>query len=283
MSVDEYYEMKNKYEFETKTNKARKKIIKNDELSMKEKRTRLQSLKSKCVSCQRPVGTIFKSIFETDNESRILTARCGDKISPCELDIRVNPGSYISIKHVIDFYENENEKIKQKVINIKNRTLFGFSTNESAVEEYNKIKEDINTNSYLLDKFLSLYNDSVDNKERNNNLRIKFESLYQNINVYKEHIDKYRETRNELNINESIDIYEKQITPLLKEIMKLKYENCMIFKESKKNNDEDDENNAGDGDTGKTIYHLLQDKYTNESMEFNDLAPEIISWRISEK
>lgn len=278
MSVDEYYEIKNKYEFEIKTSKARKKIINNDKLSIKEKRVQLQQLKPKCISCERPVGTIFKTIFDTEKECRILTARCGDKLAPCKLNIKVNPGSYNSIQTIIDFYENENENTKQDVITIKNKTLFGFITNEDAIKEYDKIKEEINTNTYLLDKFLSLYNDIVDNKEKDTLIRNKMKTLHLNINVYKEHIEKYEETSDTLNISDAVNVYDKQIKPLLNEIMKLKYENASVFVETKNGEGEEDEN-----DTGKTIYHLVQQKYLPESMEFNDHAPEVIAWSIVEK
>jgi len=277
MSVDEYYEIKNKYDFEIKTNKARKKIIKSD-LSMKEKRILLSQLKHKCISCERPVGTIFKTNFDSDKEFRILTARCGDKLAPCKLNIQVNPGSYNSIPTIIDFYEAENEKIKQDVITIKNRTLFGFMTNEAAIVEYNKIKDDINNNAYLLDKFISLHNDIVNNKEKDTMIRNKMKVLYLTINVYKEHIDKYEETLDTQDVLEAVRIYDKQITPMLKEIAALKYENVVIHVDTKNGEGDEDDN-----DTGKVMYHLVQQKYSTESMEFNDHEPEIISWSMSEK
>ena len=278
MSVDEYYEIKNKYDFEIKTNKARKKIINNDTLSMKEKRNLLSQLKHKCISCERPVGTIFKTIFDSEKKIRILTARCGDKLAPCKLNIQVNPGSYNSIPNIIDFYETENEKIKQDVITIKNQTLFGFMTNENAIDEYNKIKDDINNNAYLLDKFISLHNDIVNNKEKDTMIRTKMKALYLTINVYKEHIDKYDETQDTQDVLEAVRIYDKQITPLLKEISALKYENVSIHVETKNGEGDEDEN-----DTGKVMYHLVQQKYSRESMEFNDHEPEVISWSMSEK
>lgn len=273
MSVDEYYEIKNKYNYENKTNKARKKIINNDDLSTKEKRILLSQLKNKCISCERPVGTIFKTIFDSEKELRILTARCGDKLAPCKLNIQVNPGSYNSIPNIIDFYETENEKIKQDVITIKNQTLFGFMTNETAIDEYNKIKDDINNNAYLLDKFISLHNDIVNNKEKDTMIRNKMKDLYLTINVYKEHVDKYDETQDTQDVLEAVRIYDKQISPLLKEISKLKYENVSIHVETKNGEGDEDEN-----DTGKVMYHLVQQKYSTESMEFNDHEPEIISW-----
>jgi hypothetical protein len=278
MSLDEYYEIKNKYYFEIKTNKARKKIINNDTLSMKEKRNLLSQLKHKCISCERPVGTIFKTIFDSEKKIRILTARCGDKLAPCKLNIQVNPGSYNSIPNIIDFYETENEKIKQDVITIKNRTLFGFMTNETAIDEYNKIKDEINNNAYLLDKFISLHNDIVNNKEKDTMIRNKMKTLYSTINVYKEHVDKYDETQDTQDILEAVRIYDKQITPLLKEISSLKYENVSIHVETKNGEGDEDEN-----ETGKVMYHLIQQKYSRESMEFNDHEPEVISWSMSEK
>jgi hypothetical protein len=276
MSLDEYYEIKNKYYFEIKTNKARKKIINNDTLSMKEKRNLLSQLKHKCISCERPVGTIFKTIFDSEKKIRILTARCGDKLAPCKLNIQVNPGSYNSIPNIIDFYETENEKIKQDVITIKNRTLFGFMTNETAIDEYNKIKDEINNNAYLLDKFISLDNDIVNNKEKDTMIRNKMKTLYSTINVYKEHIDKYDETQDTQDVLEAVRIYDKQITPLLKEISSLKYENVSIHVETKNGEGDEDEN-----ETGKVMYHLIQQKYSRESMEFNDHEPEVISWSMN--
>jgi hypothetical protein len=80
-SFNEYYKLKNNYELEIK--KEKRKIIKNSELSWKEKRSEFKKYKPKCINCKRPVGTIFSGIYNTSDEFRELKAICGSFSEPC--------------------------------------------------------------------------------------------------------------------------------------------------------------------------------------------------------
>jgi ribosomal protein S14 len=60
-ALNEYFKLKLKYETQIKENK--KKIINNQALSNREKRSEYLKLKPKCINCKRPSGTIFKTTF----------------------------------------------------------------------------------------------------------------------------------------------------------------------------------------------------------------------------
>jgi hypothetical protein len=88
--LNTYYKMKSEYEEANLKN--RNKIMKNQNLSWKEKRTEYKKLKPKCINCKRPVGSIFSSVYNPDENGRKLMAVCGDRANPCPLNITINLG-----------------------------------------------------------------------------------------------------------------------------------------------------------------------------------------------
>jgi hypothetical protein len=57
-ALNNYFKLKLNYEKKIKQNK--KSIMKNKRLSNRDKRSEFLKLKPKCISCDRPGGTIFK-------------------------------------------------------------------------------------------------------------------------------------------------------------------------------------------------------------------------------
>ena len=103
--LNDYYKLKNNYENEIL--KEKKKIIKNQELSWKEKRNEFKSFKPKCINCKRPVGTIFSIKYNTEVEFRELKAICGSRTDPCNLNININPPALITSLILFDFKKSK--------------------------------------------------------------------------------------------------------------------------------------------------------------------------------
>ena len=80
-ALETYYRLKKDYD--AHVNNKKKDIIKNKNLSRKEKKRRLIELKFNCVKCEKAGGTIFTSKDGT------LRAICGHRASPCDLDIEI--------------------------------------------------------------------------------------------------------------------------------------------------------------------------------------------------
>ena len=63
-SVNTFYKLKNQYD--DINLKLRRKIIKNEELSWKEKRVEFKKLRPKCINCKRPFGTLFSISYNPE-------------------------------------------------------------------------------------------------------------------------------------------------------------------------------------------------------------------------
>jgi hypothetical protein len=95
--MNEYYEKLNKYlelknKYESKIEKEKYKILNNKELTIKEKRRKIKSIKGSCIKCKRKVNSIFK------NDGNKLLALCGDNEKPCSLNILITKPEIIDIE-----------------------------------------------------------------------------------------------------------------------------------------------------------------------------------------
>jgi hypothetical protein len=114
--LNEYYKLKNKYE--NKRQSQINTILKNDKLTMKQKQEKFRKLNTNCINCGRNVGTIF------NNDGGVLTAICGDNVSPCNLDIKLNRGKFLNLEELIDVFQSGVDELKEEIIATKMDLLF---------------------------------------------------------------------------------------------------------------------------------------------------------------
>jgi hypothetical protein len=217
-AINTYYKLKSQYEDSIK---ELKKKINIPGLSWKEKRRQFAKLTPKCIGCKRPVGTIFSnSLIDMDHH---LIALCGDKLKPCPLKIDINKGITVNIRNFYMQDEKEIDELKIDVIKDKNNLLFGYNTSEEIVERFGKIREEVKSltddSAYLFEQ----YNNIVDNREKNEELRATQKELYANITAIKELMQGYDKTQNTQYVNDSVDLYINEILPRLKRVMQSKY------------------------------------------------------------
>jgi hypothetical protein len=262
-ALNEFYKLKNKYENEIMKNK---KIIMNDiSLSAKEKRHKYLQLKPKCINCKRPGGTIFsvKYYKNEDNEYRELRARCGIIADPCNLNITIQTGIYVSLPETIKRIEDEIKESKNIIIDSKNRLLFGYITTESAIQDFNDEKEIVDTYTSLLESYLNTYIKITDNAEKNNELKESLEQSYILIQEIKESIRLYNQTESTQYIKDAVTIYITKLQPLFKKIMELKYKQSFVYY-----------------DIDKNTFHLIQNKITIKSMEYSSFVDKVINYNV---
>jgi len=264
-AFNEYYKLKNKYESDY--NKDKQKIIKNKQMSWKEKRNEYKQLKPKCINCKRPVGTIF-SIKHSGNQNddfRELKAICGSLSEPCTLNININAGVTYNIMDHIKELEKDIENYKNEIIEYKNKLLFGYTKTETAVENFDRIKEAINDTSFLLNINYEHMFDVVDNKITNESIAKLKEEVYILINEIKISIKRFDSTGNVQFVRDSIDIYVNQMESKLKELSALKYKvNLVEFDES------------------EGVYRLIQRKNGIADLEDSYIAPNVINFNYGE-
>ena len=258
-SLNEFYKLKNNYE--TEITKEKRKIIKNTELSWREKRSEFKDYKPKCINCKRPVGTIFSVKYNPTDEFRELTAICGNRSEPCNLNIVIKPGVIFNMMDHIKELEKDNQQYKNEIIDDKNKLLFGYISSENAIDNFEKLKDTVNDINFLLNLNYETLFQVVDNKNTEESVEKLKEETYILINDIKQSIKDYNSTNDIQLVRDSVEIYINQLQPKLKELMALKYKSNLV-----EYNDEDN------------TYALIQRKYTILDMEDAYVKPEVVAF-----
>lgn len=250
--INSYYSLKQKYE--EKYMKAKKKFLNNDMLSIKEKKDGVKEIKMKCVNCDRDVGTIFSI------DDGILKAKCGNKTSPCDLNIEINRGKFVNKEIVYKEYLDHVEEGKENIIKSKLDLLFNFKTESEVLKEFEKLKDDLKKDVDMMLEFRKELLEITYNLENKDKLTEVVDSLQENINIFKKNIENYEETNKIQFIKDSVEIYKNEIFPLLMKHRELQYKTMNI-----------------EYDDNENTYHLIQKKYFDEKMEYMFDEPSVIS------
>lgn len=267
-AILEFYKLKEKFENDMNINK--RKIINNPTLSKKEKRSEFLKLMPKCVNCKRPSkkGTIFSIVYhsadENNGEYRSFKAICGDLANPCNLNIEVNVGGKQRLDEELNNIRNEINEAKKKIIDYKNKLLFGLITTEEALENFDNNKEYIVELTSIYEKYLEMWNKEVDNPEKKLELDETLVQSYETINTIKDCIRKMNKNNDSQFAVEAALIYHTTLQPLLNKIRHLKYEENMVFYDDNK-------------------CHLIQRKYKTDDILVTGYASKVISYDVGLK
>ena len=248
-AVNKYYTLKMKYE--SKINALKRKINEDVLKSKREKREEFLRQKITCVNCGRPVKSIFKTTYNSDTNSRNLIAKCGDVLNPCGLDIKINVGYSEMLPDLINEQEKNLSVLKNEIIKEKNNTLFGYTTNDQAISNFKKMKEEVSEFTEALELYYYGYLNTKPNKEIMNGTQYRVYEMIENIKT---------EVKSD-NPENAVGIYLSDLKPELYKLMKLKYHMNMV-----------------EYDTKSEIYTLIQ--RPNAPSDFEQLYgnPKIISY-----
>jgi len=239
----------------------------NQALSKREKRTEYLKLKPKCINCQRPGGTKFSIRYfsETDTEEsyREYNAVCGIIVDPCNLNIKIQIGKTELLPNILNTFQKDIKDLKNKVIDDKNKLLFGYITTEQALDQFEKIKDDINFFSSYYESYLEHYNFIVDNDEKKQELSEAITKSYIEINNIKDCIKRMNETDNIQYARDAANINANTLKPLLDMIRSLKYNEYGVLHNDETNN-----------------CHLIQHKYTIANLLYSSFQNKVISYNI---
>ena len=264
-ALNEYFKLK--HTFETQINANKKKIIFNPTLSNREKRSEYLKLMPKCVNCKRPSkkGTIFSNSYHPSDDKtdsyRILQATCGDLADPCNLDIQIQLDKIESIETVMNDIKSETKEYKNKIINDKNRLLFGIIDTETAIESFEQNKSYINEITNVYEIYLDRYNKVTDNPEKKLELDDALVQSYSLINEIKLNVIKMNENNNNRYAVDAAIINNTQLKPLLDKIRILKYSENFVF--------HDDDNNTCRLIQNKNTISQLNIKGDNKVLKFD--------------
>lgn len=241
--LSKYYTLKNNYR--ENVEKLKTNLFEKKELSKKEKRKLFSEKQPQCINCFRDVGTIFE--IENQDITKILKAKCGDKINPCPLNLELKMGYYLL--YTEDF-KNALEKInnlKVQIILLKNNLMFHYGNKIEMMKKFNEIKEELVSEIELYEFSLSQYDKFLQLKDKERNHNHILNEIENAVDFFQSKCKEYINDPSKLLLEEIINIYLQQIIPLIEE--------------KHKNN-----------------YHLIKTIYDIENIEMIIETPEIIHW-----
>ena len=253
--LDEYYSLKNKYD--TIIKEKKNSILHDDNISMKQKREKYNKLKFRCINCSRNVNTIFEI------NDGILSAVCGDKSSPCNLNIKINRGKYIDIRTLIDVFQEGVDDVKDEIISTKLDLLFGYSDESVTIKKFNELKKELTSDLEALAEYKTQFIDIIYNLKNKDSLKSKMEQFYRNVSTIKDTMKEFNETGIINLVKDVVSLYQTELKPLLIDINRLQYRK-----------------KAMESDDNKYIFHLKRDTYTLSNIQVPFSSPSIESFEI---
>ena len=240
--VFDFYKLKKQYD--SSLEKEILKITKLTSLTKTEKHEKFKQLKRKCINCGREGGTIFNT------NSILLSAKCGNIEKPCKLNIQIQKSKYINISDRINELDNIINDNKRATILTKLDSLFGFTSETSALEEFNKLKIELIQEVKKYQQINELYLNLILNLPKKEEITQRKNDLLVIIGNFKELIDNFNESGNIAYIKEAVELYLSTIESTAKVIRDLKYTYNSI------------EYNENDN-----TYHLIQEQYTRSQLQ----------------
>jgi|UniRef100_A0A6C0CW33 hypothetical protein len=259
--LNEYYRLKNMYESSYKDKKNS--ILKDPSLNIKQKKTAILKIKRTCISCKRPVTTIFQS------KDNFLYALCGDKANPCMLNIKINRGLFVKLSELINVFQEGVDENKILIIRSKLNLLFNFKTENDIISLFNEIKNELNNDLESLLEYKTSYIQLTENIDNKSLIDSKMTIMYEKIDLIKESIKQFNETGEIQFIKDLLQIYSDDLLPLINTLNKLKYKYYALEQKTNNNNE--------------NFYHLYKKKYTLQELLVPFDIPKIDSFQIGEK
>lgn len=235
-AIIRYYKLKGDYN--KKYQNAKKKITKSG-LSLNQMKKKLKTMQMKCINCKQNGGTIF------GNTNGVLTAKCGNTISPCPLDFQIKRGKWMLLPKSAQLSRDDIALTKAEIIDLKLDLLFGLRTEEQIAVEFDKEKTQYKSLVKQLDMIEGVIQsedkinvgDVTDGEEPRHipikqYITIKNTQLNQLISTFKGIIKDYMEeddiTSQQDLMEQAINIYIEQIFPLMTKIRESKYAVTMM-------------------------------------------------------
>ena len=208
-ALEEYFKIRGQYKRDLTRRRAR--IRKSVGLTDKEKRQKLVSLKGKCPGCGKTGGVSFSQ------NGTFLTLTCSDL--DCPLEIRIDRGRYVPLAQLLKDTTSRKDLLTGNIINAKLDMMFGFSTEEETVANFNKFKKEYIATNKKLDTFIAEFKKNNTDDSVLAMLKTAEDSLV-SARLASEEVAK-EDTHDKA--QKMVRILVDDIMPAASEIMKLKY------------------------------------------------------------
>jgi hypothetical protein len=229
-NLNEYFKLKRKYE--TEVSKL-KRTTYNAAPTKRMGKQAVLAIKPKCIKCKRPVGTIFA------NKDRYYTAICGDSVSPCNLNMKIHNGGELNpIYSMLDVFKESIDQVKESIIIRKLDTLFNYVSEEESVRLFKKEIELYNEQSELYKPIFERYNDLYHSDLKKTLIEKKQGDIFVLIENIRGLLSEYQKTDNIELLKTAMKLQNNELTPELRNLRILKYEDIHMESEMVGNREE---------------------------------------------
>ena len=213
-ALNDYFKQKKTYE--NTLNKAKRQAF-SKATTKKRGKYATKSVKIPCIKCNRPVGTIFKSIDQKH------TAICGDTNNPCKLNIQLYNGNIVLYNDVLNDTVKEMSSHKENIIRKKLDTLFGYIDEQQSTLEFNELLTMYNAENLLYKQITNNLNDINTNESNKDSITKKKEIIYQLNESVSKLLADYKETSNNQLLKDAVRTQYEQINTEMRNLRMLKY------------------------------------------------------------
>ena len=264
-ALNEYYALKNKYEESKKD--VIKKIMKTGNGSEKSKIKNARNAVFKCVNCGKAGGSIFIK------EDTHLKASCGNTQNPCNLNISILSSLSFS-DNDIRISQRETDAAKQNIIKTKMNTLFGYLTDKTSVEAFERNIQRIVSNKldYGQNTVTSSYYDMQNDSKKTILVAKKMANIHEKLAEIRRDMHEYEISKN-TKIVESVAQKQKQIQDALIVVRSIKYPIHEMVRETVHNLVDDEGNFMDESKAPKMDVNVLKqypynfDDFLNPNLE----------------
>lgn len=257
-SIFDYFKLKKSYEDK---NSMEKKKLYRKATSKKIGKKKISKWIPKCIQCKQPGGTIFSRKNETNY------AVCGNKNSPCNLNIEIFNGKNFDLDHILQTMGLEELiDVKENIIKQKLDNIFNYENEKIVMKKFKENLEEFSffNNEYneLLEKNNNLYKDEV----REDMILRKTNHIYDLMNAVKELINQYNKDNNGNLLKTAIEIQVNELNPEIQNLRRLRYE-IMEIKYSKQTKSSMNENEDTEEEVTYNNSFLFQRYYSLQKLQ----------------
>jgi hypothetical protein len=214
-AINKFYEYKSNYEQERldKIDKIHKKYTGNDGEIQKQ----ISKYKQQCIYCKRNVNTKFikKGIK--------LIIMCGDIDMPCPDKLEIIIPNFIHINDGIQEYNKSLEELRNKIIKIRADLTYEFIDEEEAINEFQKLNDEFNTDSEFYTGLLLYKGNIEENKEREHMMISKIGEINKLKQSSSQILKKYANTHTPQLLHDYIELIKCKVFPQKQQLQNLRY------------------------------------------------------------
>lgn len=219
-SLNDYFRLKRKYE--KNAHEAREKAYLRG-TSLSQKRKLAKAVIPQCVNCNRRVG----SLFHHTNYRYI--ALCGDKVKPCDLNIKLFSGSYHSLDQMLKMFREEIDMHKETIIKQKLDTIFQFLSEDQSAKLFKEVMDHYTKDSNIYKELLDQHNHLFDSPHRKELIRAKFAQIHDLRKSIRDLLNGYRETGDTQILQSAVDQHVNELMPEMRNLQNLTYEQMDVY------------------------------------------------------